>query len=93
MDGEDPVEDRIDGLTVNESVSDEAIISRGSRGVQPQIRDCGAGMSGGTEGVNSVGVRTFCGYIEPCLCGDLLEPRDARHWGRRRQKVERKETL
>jgi hypothetical protein len=37
------MEDRIDWLAVGESVSDEAIVSRGRRGMQPQIRDWGCG--------------------------------------------------
>lgn len=45
MYGEDPVEDGIDWLAIGESISDKAIISRGSRGMQSQIRDWGAGMS------------------------------------------------
>ena len=37
------MEDGIDWLAVGESVSDEAIVSRGSRGMQSQICDWGCG--------------------------------------------------
>lgn len=39
MDGEDALEDGIYWLSVSESVSDEAEVSRSSSGMQPQISD------------------------------------------------------
>ena len=49
VDGEDPVEDGINWLSVSESVSDEAIIARGSSGMQPQIYNWRCGDELGNE--------------------------------------------
>ena len=80
MDGKDSMEDRVDWLSVIESISDEAIVTRGSSGMQPQIRDWRCeDEPGESRGVGFVRIRTLCCYVELCLGGDLLEPRDARH--------------
>lgn len=58
--------------------------------MQPQVGDWGMrGSAIGGKGRTVLGIiLTLSGHVELCLCGDLLEPRDTRHCGRRKQKVE-----
>lgn len=47
MEGEDAVEDGVDGLSVREGVLDEADVARRCGRVEAQVGDCAAGCAAG----------------------------------------------